>query len=107
MQHAITVQLANISSESSVPLRVRSFKSNATPRDNTIADGVTCKNGHDAVYMNPHGTNYGTITVRNVTVDSCESALSIRQIRHQVGLTGSLLEWDSKGSCECEVTILD
>jgi polygalacturonase len=72
------IQLTNISSEGGVPLRVESFKSNATPMDNIIADGVTCKNGHDAVHMNPHGTNHGTITVRNVTVDSCESALSIK-----------------------------
>jgi hypothetical protein len=71
MQHAITMQLANISSEGSVPLRVKSFKSNATPMDNIIADGVTCKNGRDAVHMNPYGTNHETITVRNVTVDSC------------------------------------
>ena len=68
MQHAITMQLANISSEGSVPLRVKSFKSNSTPMDNIIAGSVTCKNGRDEVHMNPHGTNYGTITVRSVTV---------------------------------------
>jgi hypothetical protein len=72
------IQLTNISSEGGVPLRVESFKSNATPMDNIIADGVTCKNGHDAVHMNPHGMNHGTITVRNVTADSCESAVSIK-----------------------------
>lgn len=42
MQHAITMQLANISSEGSVPLRVKSFKSNSTPMDNIIAGSVTC-----------------------------------------------------------------
>ena len=42
-----------------------------------FADGVTCKNGHDAVHFNPHGAVHGTVTVRNVVADSCESALSI------------------------------
>src|SRR5215213_7377845 len=73
------IQLTNISSEGGVPLRVESFKNTATPMDDIIADGVRCKNGHDAVHMNPHGTHHGTITVRNVTVDSCESALSIKR----------------------------
>jgi hypothetical protein len=73
------IRLTNISSEGGVPLRLESFKGSATPMDKIVADGVTCKNGHDALHMNPHGTDHGTITVRNVTVDSCESALSIKK----------------------------
>jgi hypothetical protein len=45
---------------------------------NIVADGVRCKNGHDAVHMNPHGaTHTGPITIKNVVADSCESALSM------------------------------
>src|SRR5215208_5217378 len=68
----------NISSEGGVPLRLENYSNNWTPMSNIVADGVTCKNGHDAVHMNPHGaTHTGTITIKNVVADSCESALSI------------------------------
>jgi hypothetical protein len=72
------LHFTNISSEGGVPLRVESYARNWTPMDNIVADGVTCKNGHDAVHMNPHGATHGTVTVRNVVADSCESALSIK-----------------------------
>lgn len=67
----------NISSEGGVPLRLESFKGNWTPIDDIVADGVTCKNGHDAVHVNPHDATHGTITVRNVVADSCESAVRL------------------------------
>jgi hypothetical protein len=68
----------NISSEGGVPLRLENYSNNWTPMSNIVADGVTCKNGHDAVHMNPHGaTHTGPITIKNVVADSCESALSI------------------------------
>jgi hypothetical protein len=68
----------NISSEGGVPLRLENFQSNWTPMSNIVADGVRCKNGHDAVHMNPHGaTHTGPITIKNVVADSCKSALSI------------------------------
>jgi hypothetical protein len=72
------ITLRNISSEGGVPLRVENFQENTTPFSNIVADGVTCKNGHDAVHWNPHGaTHPGPITVQNVVADSCESAISI------------------------------
>ena len=68
----------NISSEGGVPLRLENYSNNWTPMSNIVADGVTCKNGHDAVHMNPHGaTHTGPITIKNVVADSCESALSM------------------------------
>jgi hypothetical protein len=68
----------NISSEGGVPLRLENYSNNWTPMSNIVADGATCKNGHDAVHMNPHGaTHTGPITIKNVVADSCESALSI------------------------------
>ena len=68
----------NISSEGGVPLRLENYSNNWTPMSNIVADGVTCKNGHDAVHMNPHGaTHTGPITIKNVVADSCKSALSI------------------------------
>jgi Pectate lyase superfamily protein len=68
----------DISSEGGVPLRLESYRNNWTPIDNLLADGVRCKNGHDAVHMNPHGAHHGKITIRNVVADSCESALSLK-----------------------------
>ena len=68
----------NISSEGGVPLRLESFRNNHTPIDNLVADGVRCKNGHDAVHLNPHGEQHGTVTIRNVVADACESALSLK-----------------------------
>jgi hypothetical protein len=70
--------IANISSEGGVPLRLESFRNNWTPIDNLVADGVRCKNGHDAVHMNPHGAQHGKVTIRNVVAHSCESALSLK-----------------------------
>ena len=68
----------NISSEGGVPLRLENYSNNWTPMSNIVADGVRCKNGHDAVHMNPHGaTHTGPITIKNVVADSCKSALSI------------------------------
>jgi hypothetical protein len=69
----------DISSEGGVPLRLENYGDNWTPFDNIVADGVRCKNGHDAVHMNPHGAMHGTVTIRNVVADSCESALSLKQ----------------------------
>src|SRR5215216_3928208 len=72
------LRVFNISSEGGVPLRLENFQSNWTPMSNIVADGVRCKNGHDAVHMNPHGaTHTGPITIKNVVADSCESALSM------------------------------
>ena len=68
----------NISSEGGVPLRLESYRGNWTPIDNIIADGVTCTNGHDAVHVNPHDGAHGTITLRNIVANSCESALSLK-----------------------------
>jgi hypothetical protein len=68
----------NISSEGGVPLRLESFPNNHNPIDNLVADGVRCKNGHDAVHMNPHGEQHGTVTIRNVVAVACESALSLK-----------------------------
>jgi hypothetical protein len=67
----------NISSEGGVALRLESFRSKWTPIDNIVVDGVTCTNGHDAVHVNPHNGTHGTITVRNVIADSCESAVRL------------------------------
>jgi hypothetical protein len=72
------IQISNVSSEGGVPLRLENFSTNWTPMRDITADGVTCKNGHDAVHMNPHGaTHLGSIHVTNVVADSCESAVSI------------------------------
>jgi hypothetical protein len=68
----------DISSEGGVPLRLESLRDNWTPIDNLVADGVRCKNGHDAVHMNPHGAQHGKVTIQNVVADSCESALSLK-----------------------------
>jgi hypothetical protein len=67
----------NISSEGGVTFRLESFRSNWTPIDDIVADGVTCKNGHTAVLVNPHNGTHGTFTVRNVVADSCESAVRL------------------------------
>src|SRR5215211_5742665 len=68
----------NISSDGGVPLRLENYSNGWTPMKNITADGVTCKNGHDAVHFNPHGaTHLGNIQVTNVVADSCESAISI------------------------------
>jgi hypothetical protein len=37
----------------------------------TVVGGV-------AFHMNPHGAQHGTVTIRNVVADSCESALSLK-----------------------------
>ncbi len=72
------IQISDVSSEGGVPLRLENFSANWTPMRDITADGVTCKNGHDAVHMNPHGaTHLGNIHVTNVVADSCESAVSI------------------------------
>jgi hypothetical protein len=72
------LRFLNISSEGGVALRVENYSNGWTPMKNIFADGVTCKNGHDAVLWNPHGASHpGPITVRNVVADSCESAMSI------------------------------
>lgn len=71
------LRFSNISSEGGVPLRLESFRSNWTPINNIVADGVTCKNGHTAVLVNPHEGTHGTFTVRNVVSNSCQSALSL------------------------------
>ena len=72
------LRFLNISSEGGVALRVENYSNGWTPMENIFADGVTCKNGHDAVLWNPHGASHpGPITVRNVVADSCESAMSI------------------------------
>jgi hypothetical protein len=68
----------DISSEGGVPLRLENYSGGWTPMQDIYADGVTCKNGHDAVHWNPHGaTHPGPFRVTNVTADSCESAISI------------------------------
>jgi hypothetical protein len=72
------LRFLNISSEGGVALRVENYSNGWTPMKNIFADGVICKNGHDAVHWNPHGASHpGPITVRNVVADSCESAMSI------------------------------
>jgi Pectate lyase superfamily protein/Thrombospondin type 3 repeat len=72
------VRFFDISSEGGVPLRLENYSNNWTPMSNIVADGVTCKDGHDAVHMNPHGARHGKVTIRNVVADSCESALSLK-----------------------------
>jgi Pectate lyase superfamily protein len=72
------LSFTNISSEGGVPLRLENYSNGWTPMKNITADGVTCRNGHDAVHWNPHGAIHpGPLTVKNVTADSCESAISI------------------------------
>jgi hypothetical protein len=72
------LSFTNISSEGGVPLRLENYSNGWTPMKNITADGVTCRNGHDAVHWNPHGAIHpGPFTVKNVTADSCESAISI------------------------------
>jgi hypothetical protein len=78
----------NISSEGGVPLRLENYQ-NWTPIDNLVADGVRCKNGHDAVHMNPHGAQHRTVTIRNVVADSCESALSLKDDEALAGSFGA------------------
>lgn len=80
------LRFLNISSEGGVPLRLESFRGNWTPIDNIFADGVTCKNGHDAVHVNPHNATHGTFTVQNVVADSCESAI---RLANDANLAGS------------------
>jgi len=79
----------DISSEGGVPLRLESYRNNWSPIDNLVADGVRCTNGHDAVHMNPHGAQHGTLTIRNVVADSCESALSLKVDRVLGGSFGA------------------
>jgi len=80
------LRFLNISSEGGVPLRLESFRGNWTPIDNIFAEGVTCKNGHDAVHVNPHNATHGTFSVQNVVADSCESAI---RLANDADLAGS------------------
>ena len=71
------VQLTNISSEGGVAVRLENY-ANWAPMKNIIMNGVTCKDGHAAINFNPHGaTHQGNIHIKNVTANSCESAVSI------------------------------
>ncbi len=79
----------DISSEGGVPLRLENYRDNWTPIDNLVADGVRCTNGHDAVHMNPHGAQHGTVNIRNVVADSCESALSLKDDEEVGGSFGA------------------
>ena len=79
----------NISSKGGVPLRLENYANHWTPIDNLVAHGVRCKNGHDAVHMNPHGAQHGKVTIRNVVADSCESALSLKRDAGRVHRGGS------------------
>jgi hypothetical protein len=79
----------NISSKGGVPLRLENYSNHGTPIDNLVADGVRCKNGHDAVHMNPHGARNRKVTIRNVVADSCESALSLKRDAGRVHRGGS------------------
>jgi len=68
----------NIASRGGVPLRLENYSTGWTPMSDIYANGVTCTDGHDAIHMNPHGAKHpGPFEVHNVTVDSCESAISI------------------------------
>jgi hypothetical protein len=83
----------DISSKGGVPLRLEPYSHKWTPADeaihNLVADGVRCKNGHDAVHMNPHGAQHGKVTIRNVVADSCESALSLKRDAQKGGSFGA------------------
>jgi hypothetical protein len=79
------IDFLNISSEGGVALRLENF-ANATPIDDLFADGVTCKNGHNAVHVNPHEFDqHGSYHVQNVVADSCESAVMLHNTANQAG----------------------
>jgi hypothetical protein len=72
------IQISNVSSQGGSALRLENYSANWTPMQGITADGVSCKDGHDAVHMNPHGaTHLGNIHITNVYANSCESAVSI------------------------------
>lgn len=68
----------NIASRGGATLRLENYSANWTPMSDIYVNGVTCQDGHDALHWNPHGAEHsGPFEVHNVTVDSCESAISI------------------------------
>ena len=74
---AENVHFANISSEGGVALRLENFENNATTVDGITADGVACENGKNAVQMNPHNADNGTVSVHNVTSTSCQEGIRL------------------------------
>lgn len=71
------VHFQNISSNGGVALRLENYENNATTIDNVTADGVTCKNGHNAVNLNPHNADNGVVNITNVIADSCWQGISL------------------------------
>jgi hypothetical protein len=82
------IHFSNISSEGGVALRLENF-TQWTPIDRFTADGVRCVNGHNAVQINPHEAQHGAIQVTNVTAESCESAISLKNSAKLAGSIGA------------------